>query len=154
MKNIVKNVLSIALASAFLLSFSACSDSKDSKTIRVGASPAPHAEILENCKDALSAKGYTLEIVEFTDYVQPNLSLDSGDLEANFFQHTPYLEEFCSSNGTDLVSAVKVHFEPLGVYAGKSNDFSNIADGAEIRAADEAVSLRHEDLSGAGDRLR
>ena len=67
MKNIVKNVLSIALASAFLLSFSACSDSKDSKTIRVGASPAPHAEILENCKDALSAKGYTLEIVEFTD---------------------------------------------------------------------------------------
>ena len=85
MKNIVKKALSLVLASALLVSFTACSDSGDSKTIRVGASPAPHAEILENCKAALSAKGYTLEIVEFTDYVQPNLSLDSGDLEANFF---------------------------------------------------------------------
>ena len=140
MKNIVKKALSLVLASALLVSFTACSDSGDSKTIRVGASPAPHAEILENCKAALSAKGYTLEIVEFTDYVQPNLSLDSGDLEANFFQHTPYLEEFCASNGTDLVSAVKVHFEPLGVYAGKSNDFSNIADGAQIAVPNDPTN--------------
>ena len=140
MKNIVKKVLSTVLASALLLSFAGCDKASDSKTIRVGASPAPHAEILESCKDALAAKGYTLEIVEFTDYVQPNLSLDSGDLEANFFQHTPYLEEFCASNNVDLVSAVKIHFEPLGVYAGKSNDFANIADGAEFAVPNDPTN--------------
>ncbi len=140
MKYIVKKAFSIALAVSLLLSFAGCSESSDSKTIRVGASPAPHAEILEACKDALAEKGYTLEIVEFTDYIQPNLSLDSGDLEANFFQHTPYLENFCENNGTDLVSAVKVHFEPLGVYAGKSNDFSNISDGAQIAVPNDPTN--------------
>ena len=66
--------------------------------------------------------------------------MDGGDLEANFFQHTPYLEEFCASNGTDLVSAVKVHFEPLGIYAGKSNDFANIANGAEIAVPNDPTN--------------
>lgn len=140
MKNITKKVLSAVLASTLLVSFAGCSSSTKSKTIRVGASPAPHAEILESCKDALAEKGYTLKIVEFTDYVQPNLSLDSGDLEANFFQHTPYLEEFCVSNDVDLVAAVKVHFEPLGVYAGKSNDFSNVADGAQIAVPNDPTN--------------
>ena len=141
MKHSLKKVLSAVLASALLLSFAACSDSSaNSKTIRVGASPAPHAQILESCKESLAKKGYALEIVEFTDYVQPNLSLDGGDLEANFFQHTPYLEEFCASNGTDLVSAVKVHFEPLGIYAGKSSDIANIADGAEIAVPNDPTN--------------
>ena len=92
MKHFVKKALSAVLASALLLSFAACDSSKEGKTIRIGASPAPHAQILEACKEELAKKGYTLEIVEFTDYVQPNLSLDGGDLEANFFQHTPYLD--------------------------------------------------------------
>ena len=140
MKHIVKKTLSAVLASALLLSFAACSAGTESKQIRVGASPSPHAQILEVCKEDLAKKGYTLEIVEFTDYVQPNLSLDGGELEANFFQHTPYLENFCENNGTDLVSAVKVHFEPLGVYAGKSSDFANVADGAEIAVPNDPTN--------------
>lgn len=144
MKNVSKKVLSAILASAALLSFAGCSNgnssTSESKTVRVGASPAPHAEILESCKDALAEKGYTLEIVEFTDYVQPNLSLDSGDLEANFFQHTPYLEEFCASNDVDLAAAVKVHFEPLGVYGGKSTDFANVAEGAQIAVPNDPTN--------------
>lgn len=140
MKKTLKKSLAVLLASALLLSFGGCSSEKENKTIRVGASPAPHAQILEVCKEPLAEKGYTLEIVEFTDYVLPNQALDSGDLEANFFQHTPYLEEFCASNDMDLVSAVKVHFEPLGIYKGQSDDLSNVKDGAAIAVPNDVTN--------------
>lgn len=94
----------------------------------VGASPAPHAEILNAAKDVLAAKGYELEIVEFTDYVLPNNALDSGDLDANYFQHKPYLDSFNEQNGTKLVSAGAIHYEPFGIYAGKSASLEEVPD--------------------------
>lgn len=101
-------------------------------TLRVGASPTPHAEILAAAKDALAAEGITLEVIEFTDYVQPNLALDSGDLDANFFQHQPYLDDFNQTRGLDLVSIGAVHFEPMAVYAGTVTDLADIPDGTKV----------------------
>ena len=100
--------------------------------IRVAATPTPHAEILAIAKEILAAQGYELEIVEYTDYVQPNLVVDSGDLDANYFQHTPYLTTFNEENGTDLVSVGLVHYEPFGIYAGKTASLEELADGAEV----------------------
>ena len=89
------------------------------QTITVAASPAPHAEILKIAQDILSAKNVTLEIMEFTDYVQPNNVVDAGDVDANYFQHLPYLEDFNAQNGTKVVSVGAIHVEPLGIYGGK-----------------------------------
>ena len=89
------------------------------QTITVAASPAPHAEILKIAKDILSEKNVTLEIKEFTDYVQPNNVVDAGDVDANYFQHLPYLEDFNAQNGTKVVSVGAIHVEPLGIYGGK-----------------------------------
>lgn len=88
-------------------------------TITVAATPAPHAEILKVAKDILAEKDITLEIVEYTDYVQPNMVVDAGEIDANYFQHLPYLEDFNSENGTKLVSISTVHVEPMGLYGGK-----------------------------------
>ncbi|MCD7845845.1 MAG: MetQ/NlpA family ABC transporter substrate-binding protein [Oscillospiraceae bacterium] len=101
-------------------------------TIRVGASPTPHAEILEVAKAILAEQGYDLEIVEYTDYVQPNLAVDSGDLDANYFQHQPYLTTFNEENGTDLVSVGSIHYEPFGIYAGQTASIEELAEGATI----------------------
>ena len=98
----------------------------------VGASPAPHAEILEAAREVLASKGYDLEIVEYTDYVIPNNALDSGDLDANYFQHKPYLDSFNEQNGTDLVSAGAIHYEPFGIYAGKTASLDALPDGATV----------------------
>ena len=106
---------------------SATVSSGDAVTIKVGASPAPHAEILESIKPALAAEGVNLEIVEFTDYVIPNMALDEGDIDANYFQHYPYLADFNEKNGTDLVSAGAIHFEPLGIYTCKTASFEALA---------------------------
>ncbi|MFT4105685.1 MAG: MetQ/NlpA family ABC transporter substrate-binding protein [Lacrimispora sp.] len=100
--------------------------------IVIGATPAPHAEILNAVKDVLKEEGYNLVIKEYTDYVQPNLALESGDLDANYFQHKPYLDQFNAEKGTDLVSAAGIHYEPFGIYAGKSDSLENLADGAQI----------------------
>ncbi len=110
------------------------------QVIRVGASPAPHAEILEQAADLLAEKGYQLEIVEFDDYVMPNTALAEGSLEANYFQHQPYLTNFNAEQGTDLVSAGAIHYEPLGVYAGKSTDLANVPDGAKIGIPADATN--------------
>ena len=104
----------------------------DLEKLVVGASPAPHAEILEAARDFLSSKGYDLEIVEYTDYVIPNNALDSGDLDANYFQHKPYLDSFNEQNGTDLVSAGAIHYEPFGIYAGKTSSLDELQDGATV----------------------
>ena len=100
--------------------------------IVVGASPAPHAEILKAANDVLKEKGYELEIKEYVDYIQPNLALESGDLDANYFQHLPYLESFNKENGTNLVSAGAIHYEPFGIYAGKTTSLDELQDGATI----------------------
>ena len=88
-------------------------------TITVTASPAPHAEILKIAKEILAARSITLDIKEFTDYVQPNNVVESGEIDANYFQHTPYLEDFNQENGTHLVAVATIHVEPLGLYGGK-----------------------------------
>ena len=95
-------------------------------TISVAASPAPHAEILKVAKDILAEKEITLEIIEFTDYVQPNKVVDSGDVFANYFQHTPYLDDFNAENGTHVVSIGAIHVEPMGIYGGKQTSLDAI----------------------------
>ena len=101
-------------------------------TLKVAASPTPHAEILNAAKDILAEQGIDLEVIEFTEYVQPNLVTESGEVDANYFQHKPYLDGFNVKQGTHLVSVGPVHYEPLGIYPGKSSDLENIADGATI----------------------
>ena len=142
--NNTKKLIALAATAALTLSLAACSNGNSSSTaensssdaastvIRVGASPSPHAEILEFAKDQLAEKGYTLEIVEFTDYVVPNVALTEGDLDANFFQHTPYLTNYNESNGTDLVSACKVHFEPMGLYSETLTDVAAVSEGSKV----------------------
>ena len=112
----------------------------DLKELTVGASPAPHAEILEAAREELAKKGYDLKIVEYTDYVQPNLALDAGDLDANYFQHLPYLESFNKENGTNLVSAGAIHYEPFGVYAGKTTSLDELQDGATIAVPNDTTN--------------
>lgn len=116
----MKKLLILPILALLLCSCSG-GNSPDDKDIIVGASPTPHAQILEVAKPLVEAKGYKLTIKTFDDYVTPNLSLDSGDLDANYFQHTPYLEDFNAKNSTDLVGVLKVHFEPMGIY---SQDFT------------------------------
>ncbi len=112
----------------------------DLKELTVGASPAPHAEILEAAREELAKKGYDLKIVEYTDYVQPNLALDAGDLDANYFQHLPYLEQFNEERGTKLVSAGKIHYEPFGIYAGKTASLDELTDGAKVAVPNDATN--------------
>ena len=101
-------------------------------TIKVGVSPVPHAEILNAVKDKLAKDGVNVEIVEFTDYVQPNLALNDKSLDANYFQHKPYLDEFCKSRGLNLTSLGAVHLEPMGVYSSKVKDIKALPDGAHV----------------------
>ena len=94
-------------------------DALAGQTVSVAASPAPHAEILKIAQEILAAKNITLKIVEYTDYVQPNNVVESGEIDANYFQHTPYLDDFNAENGTHIVSVATIHVEPLGIYGGK-----------------------------------
>ncbi len=132
----MKKIVTIVLALALVLSLAAltgCGDKKtDDKVINVGASSTPHAEILEQVKDVLAKEGYTLNITVYDDYVLPNEALNDGTLDANYFQHTPYLNSFNASNGTDLVVAALIHYEPFGIYGNGVSDLSELADGATI----------------------
>ncbi|HBD86851.1 MAG TPA: metal ABC transporter substrate-binding protein [Clostridiales bacterium] len=114
-------------------------DAED-KTITVGASVTPHAEILAVAAELLEDQGYTLNIVEFNDYVLPNTATESGELDANFFQHQPYLTNFNDENGTHLVSVAAIHYEPFGIYAGKTTDLSQLADGATIAIPNDGTN--------------
>ncbi len=115
-------------------------ESSEDKVIKVGACVTPHAEILEQIKDNLAEEGWTLEVVEYNDYVLPNTALEDGDLDANYFQHKPYLDDFNAENGTHIVTLAAVHFEPMGVYAGKSSDLSNVPDGATIAVPNDTTN--------------
>ena len=138
MKKIVALLL---LATLTLGLFCACNnENADDKVIKVGASITPHAEILKVAQPILEEKGYKLEIVEFTDYVQPNLSLEGGDLLANYFQHKPYLEDFNAENGTHIVSVANIHYEPFGVYPGKTAAIADLAEGATIAIPNDGTN--------------
>ncbi len=136
----MKKLTSLILALILVLSLVACGggesggegESEGPVTITVGASSTPHAEILEQVKDALAADGYELKIVVYDDYVLPNTALNDGELDANYFQHTPYLESFNASNGTELSVAELIHYEPFGLYGNGVSAVSDIAPGATI----------------------
>ncbi|NVJ53867.1 MAG: MetQ/NlpA family ABC transporter substrate-binding protein [Campylobacteraceae bacterium] len=141
----LKNILKLVLLGAVALGFVACTGSEEPKeeaktVIKVGATPVPHAEILEVVKPLLKEKGYELEIVEFTDYVTPNIAVDEGELDANFFQHTPYLLEFNKSKNTKLVKTVNVHLEPMGLYSNKIKSLDELADGATIAVPNDPTN--------------
>ena len=116
------------------------SASLEGTTITVGASPAPHAEILEVVKDILAEQGITLDIVQYNDYVQPNNAVEDGSLDANYFQHITYMNDFNTEYGTHLVSAAEVHYEPMGLYAGKTASLDELADGAQIGVPNDATN--------------
>lgn len=110
------------------------------ETIKVGATPAPHAEILEIVKEQLLEKGYQLEIVEYNDYILPNNAVQEGELDANYFQHQPYLDDFNAQNGTTLVTVATVHFEPFGLYAGKTASLEEIKEGAKVAVPNDTTN--------------
>ena len=131
----MKKFTSLALALLLvvsLFSFAACGNKADDSTIVVGASSTPHAEILEQVKATLAEQGYTLEIRVFDDYILPNTSLDEGDLDANYFQHKPYLDSFKAQNGTKIVSAAPIHYEPFGLYGNGITSLENVPAGTTI----------------------
>ena len=148
----LKNILKFTMVGALALGITACTDTKESKksteskveakqtTIKIGATPVPHVEILEAVKPLLKAKGYDLEIVEFTDYVTPNIAVDEGELDANFFQHLPYLEEFNKNKNTDLIKTASVHLEPMGLYSHKIKALSELEDGASIAVPNDPTN--------------
>ena len=108
--------------------------------LKIGACPTPHGEILTSLKESLAAEGIDLQVVEFTDYVQPNLALDDGSLDANYFQHLPYLDDFNEKNGTKLVSVGTVHYEPMGIYPGKTKDLATLPDGAKVSVPNDPTN--------------
>ena len=144
-KTLTKLLLPICLC---FLALTGCG--RSSKTIVVGASSTPHALILNETSSYISKQGYKLEVKVFNDYVLPNYALENGELDANYFQHEPYLNEFNAANGTNLVSVLKVHFEPMGIYAGNKNNLSNYVSGDKIIVPsdksnyDRAVNLLKE----------
>ena len=168
-----KRILSVILAFALIFAaaaLSACGSAPAAaataaptaaagdKTITVGASATPHAEIHEQVKDALAAEGYTLNIVTYDDYVLPNKALADGEIDANYFQHQPYLDSYNKENGTTLVSAAKIHYEPFGIYGNGIPDLKKLAAGATvIIPADDSnetralLLLRQEGLIALND---
>lgn len=118
----------------------AAENTDEIKKIKIGASVTPHAEILAKVNELLKDKGYELEIVEFSDYVQPNLALEDKELDANYFQHITYLNNFNEENGTHLVSAADVHYEPFGLYGGKTAKLEDLKDGASIAVPNDTTN--------------
>ena len=109
-------------------------------TLTVGATPNPHAEILAQVKDDLAAEGIDLVVKEYSDYVVPNTAVEEGDLDSNYFQHTPYMEKFNEENGTHLVSVGKIHYEPMGIYPGLTKTLEELPDGATIAVPNDATN--------------
>lgn len=130
----MKRILTFALALILcVLPLCSCGGGeRDDKTLLVGASITPHAVILKEAVPLMAEKGYTLEIKEFEDYVIPNTALESGELDANYFQHKPYMDDFNANNGTHLVAADFIHYEPFGLYPGKISKIDDLANGATI----------------------
>ena len=151
MKNVKRFSILAAVLVLTLGILTACGGSSDSgsaggdsadKTIKVAASPTPHAEILNAISDELAAEGWTLEVIEFDDYVQPNVATTDGDVDANYFQHVPYLDEYNEQNGTDLVAVANVHYEAMGVYKGTKDS----VDALEHR---DKIGIPNDGTNGA-----
>lgn len=151
----MKKLLALSMALTLCLGLAACggdtadagTDTTDDTaqtgetvTLRVGATPAPHEEILEQVVDNLAEQGITLEIVPYTDYNTPNTAVEEGEDDANYFQHITYMENFNAEHGTHLVSAGAIHYEPMGIYAGKSTSLDEIPDGAVIAVPNDATN--------------
>ena len=148
-KRIVSTVLAALLAGSILAGCgaktetaapAAASAAEEKGTITVAASPTPHAEILAKVAEVLAADGWTLEVTEFEDYVQPNLVVDSGELDANYFQHIPYLENFNEENKTALVNAGGIHYEPFGIYPGTTDALDALEDGDTIAVPNDTTN--------------
>ncbi len=136
-KKIVVTIVTAALA---LGTLAGCGSKKDDGTITVAASATPHAEILEQVKPILAKQGYTLEVTVFNDYVQPNQVVESGEFDANYFQHIPYLDSFNEEQGTHLVNAGGIHYEPFGIYPGTKSDLSEISEGDTIAVPNDTTN--------------
>ena len=139
----MKKLLEVVLTGAFVVSaLAGCgkSTSADDKVIKVAASATPHAEILEQAKPLLEAKGYDLQVTVFDDYVQPNNVVEGGDFDANYFQHIPYLESFNEEKGTHLVNAGGIHYEPFGIYPGTKATLDELADGDSIAVPNDTTN--------------
>ena len=146
-KGTLKKALALALTGAVLVgAFAGCGakkdsgDKKETKKIVIGASPSPHADILKVAKKELKKEGYELEIKEYSDYVQPNTALESGDLDANYFQHIPYLENFNKEKGTHLVNAGGIHYEPFGIYPGTEKKLDELKEGDTIAVPNDTTN--------------
>lgn len=140
MKKLILGILTLALAA---LAVAGCSDKEEKNgaapagdkgkvVLKVGATPVPHAELLNFVKPALAKEGVDLQVIEFTDYVKPNLSLSDKELDANFFQHIPYLEKFAKDRNLKLVVLDKIHIEPMGIYSRKIKDLKELSEGAKV----------------------
>ena len=136
----MKKFISILLISLLTLTIVGCSKENNTEVIKIGVTPEPHGRIVELIKDDLEKEGIKVEIVEFTDYVTPNMALADGDLDANFFQHEPYLNDFIKEKNVDLVSIGAVHLEPMGLYSSKYESMDQIEDGAEIAIPNDATN--------------
>lgn len=141
----MKKKLALILAAVMLTgALTACGNQTEEtgelKVITVAATAVPHAEILEAAKPLLAEQGYDLQITVFDDYVQPNNVVESGEIDANYFQHIPYLESFNEEQGTHLVNAGGIHYEPFGIYAGTESDLANISDGATIAVPNDTTN--------------
>lgn len=150
----IKKIAALVLALVMILALGACgskapasgtdvpaetpAESLEGTTIKVAATPVPHAEILAIAKDILAEQGITLDIIEFTDYVQPCEATESGDVDANYFAHMPYIDSYNEENGTHMVSVAAIHYEPYGLYPGKTATVDALADGAKIAVPNDA----------------
>lgn len=137
-----KRIAALLLAAVLVLSLGACGAKKEeapeNKVVVVGATPAPHCAILEVAKELMAKEGYTLTIKEFNDYIIPNTAVEEEDLDANYFQHITYLNNFNAERGTHLVNVAGIHYEPFGLYAGKTASLDALADGAKIAVPNDA----------------
>ena len=142
MSKTIKQLLKLGLILTFSLTFlTGCGNgNKDDKVIKVGASPSPHAEILEAIKPEIEKEGYELQIVEFEDYVKPNQALSDKDLDANYFQHQPYLDDYNKKNNTNLVGIKKIHYEPLGIYKAEKKSIDELSSGDKIGVPNDTTN--------------
>ena len=146
MKRFLAVTLSLLITAAFITGCGSTGNSADAnsnsdvKVITVGASPSPHAEILAVAKDVLAEQGYTLDVKEYSDYIQPNVALSAGDLDANYFQHKPYLDDYNKNNSTDLVSAAAIHYEPFGLYSTTIKSLDELKDGDKVAVPNDATN--------------
>ena len=137
MKKTISIVLAVILCFGLL---AGCGKSADDKVITVAASPTPHAEILAVAGEVLAKEGYTLKVTEYADYVVPNNVVEDGELDANYFQHITYLNQFNEENGTNLVSVGAVHYEPFAIYAGTKSSLDDLAEGDKVSVPNDTTN--------------